>query len=64
MTDIRTVGGEPGFGDVHEATARAVWQALGIDPEPAYVGFNEPEVVTASAPRPHPTSSPSSSAGS
>lgn len=47
VTDIRTVAGETGVGDVHEATARAVWQALGIDPEPAYVGFNEPEVVTA-----------------
>jgi hypothetical protein len=47
VTDIRTVAGETGVGDVHEAATRAVWQALGIDPQPAYVGFNEPEVVTA-----------------
>jgi hypothetical protein len=47
VTGIHTVAGRTGVGDVHEATARAVWQALRIDPEPAYIGFNECEVVTA-----------------
>ncbi|GAA1030036.1 hypothetical protein GCM10009557_20640 [Virgisporangium ochraceum] len=46
VTDIRTATGETGVGDVHEATARAVWRALRIDPEPTYGGFSEPEVMT------------------
>ncbi|HEX5598975.1 MAG TPA: hypothetical protein VFX61_23615 [Micromonosporaceae bacterium] len=39
-TDVDT-----GIGDLHEATARAVWQALDVTPRPAYTGFSELDLV-------------------
>ena len=44
-TDIVATGVDTGAGDVYEATARAVWQALSID-APLSVGFSEPQMVT------------------
>ncbi|WP_127507694.1 hypothetical protein [Actinoplanes solisilvae] len=35
-----------GTGDVYEATAHAVWQALGVQHEVPYVGFSDPRMVT------------------
>jgi hypothetical protein len=47
VTGIRATAVDTGVGDVHEAAARAVWQAVGVAPRPVYVGFHEPEVVAA-----------------
>lgn len=46
VTDIRVSSVDTSVGDVHEATAKAVWRALGLDAPPAYRGFGEPAMVT------------------
>jgi hypothetical protein len=45
VTDIITTDVDTNVGDVYEATARAVWQALPVDPTPLSVGFSESEMV-------------------
>jgi hypothetical protein len=47
VTNIQATDVDTGVGDVHEATARAVWQAVDVNPRPAYAGFSEPEIVAA-----------------
>jgi hypothetical protein len=44
VTAIVTTEVDTGVGDVYEAAARAVWQALCIDP-PLCVGFSQPRMV-------------------
>ncbi|WP_203829480.1 hypothetical protein [Actinoplanes palleronii] len=44
VTDVVTTEIDTGTGDVYEATARAVWEALSAVP---YVGFSDPLMVTA-----------------
>jgi hypothetical protein len=46
VTDVVTTEVDTGVGDIHEATAHAVWQALDVRPTPPYVGISEPELVT------------------
>ncbi|MFD6753006.1 hypothetical protein [Micromonospora gifhornensis] len=45
VTDVLTTEVDTTTGDVHEATARAVWQALGIEHPTPYVGFSDPRMV-------------------
>jgi hypothetical protein len=45
VTDIVTSDIDTNVGDVYEAAARAVWQAVPVDPTPLSVGFSEPEMV-------------------
>ncbi|WP_327037888.1 hypothetical protein [Micromonospora maris] len=45
VTDVLTTEVDTLTGDVHEATARAVWQALGIEHPTPYVGFGDPRMV-------------------
>ncbi|MCM0678825.1 hypothetical protein NCC78_29755 [Micromonospora phytophila] len=45
VTEIRATEVDTGVGDVHEATARAVGQAVDDPRAPAYVGFGEPDLV-------------------
>jgi hypothetical protein len=47
VTDVEATNVDTGVGDIHEASARAVWQAIGVNPQPAYLGFSEPDVVAA-----------------
>lgn len=47
VTGISATDADTGIGDVHEATARAVWQALQVTAPPTYVGFCEPDMVAA-----------------
>jgi hypothetical protein len=45
VTDVVTTMVDTSAGDVYEATARAVWQALRAEHRLPYVGFNDPEMV-------------------
>jgi hypothetical protein len=45
VTDVVTTEVDTGVGDVYEATARAVWQALRVERKTPYVGFSDPELV-------------------
>jgi hypothetical protein len=45
VVDIAATDVDTGIGDLHEATAHAVWQALDITARPAYQGFSEPDLV-------------------
>lgn len=47
VTDILATETDTGVGDVHEATARAVWRAVGVTPQRPYAGFSEPDLVAA-----------------
>ncbi|GAA2628601.1 hypothetical protein [Paractinoplanes durhamensis] len=47
VTDVVGTGTDTGVGDVYEATARAVWQALHVEHSNPYVGFGDPEMVAA-----------------
>ncbi|MFV2085731.1 hypothetical protein [Micromonospora sp. LOL_021] len=46
VTDVVTTEVDTGTGDVYEATAHAVWQALGVEHSAPYVGFSDPLIVT------------------
>jgi hypothetical protein len=46
VTEVMITEVDTGAGDVYEATARAVWQALDVEHESRYVGFGHPEMVT------------------
>ncbi|MEV0729343.1 hypothetical protein [Polymorphospora sp. NPDC050346] len=45
IRDIVASDADTNIGDIHEAAARAVWQAPDVDPRPAYAGFGDPELV-------------------
>lgn len=45
VTDVVTTEIDTSTGDVYEATAHAVWQALGIEHRAPYVGFSDPQMV-------------------
>lgn len=45
VTSVMTTEVGTSTGDVYEATAHAVWQALGVRHDRPYVGFSDPEVV-------------------
>ncbi len=45
VVNIVATEADTGIGDIHEAAARAVWQALDVVPRPAYIGFSEPDLV-------------------
>ncbi|MEV0395198.1 hypothetical protein [Polymorphospora rubra] len=45
IRDIVATDADTNIGDIHEAAARAVWQAPDVAPRPAYVGFGDPELV-------------------
>ncbi|GAA1842981.1 hypothetical protein [Asanoa iriomotensis] len=45
VTDVVITEVDTGTGDVYEAAARAVWQALGVEHRAAYAGFTDPEMV-------------------
>ena len=45
VTDVLVTEVDTGPGDVYEATARAVWQALRVEHSAPYVGFNNPAMV-------------------
>lgn len=45
VTEVLTTEIDTGMGDVYEATARAVWQALGIEHDAPYVGFSDPQMA-------------------
>ncbi|MET8283091.1 hypothetical protein [Micromonospora sp. NPDC005174] len=45
VTDIVTTEADTSVGDVHEATSRAVWQALRVERPMPHVGFGDPEMV-------------------
>lgn len=45
VTAVVTTEVDTGPGDVYEATARAVWQALRVEHKTPYVGFSDPEMV-------------------
>ena len=45
VTAVVTTATDTGTADVHEATAHAVWQALGIQHSAPYVGFSDPQMV-------------------
>lgn len=48
VTDIRATAVDTSVGDIHEAAARAVWQAAGGEPvRRGYPGFGDPELVAA-----------------
>src|SRR5690349_1149011 len=47
VTDVIVSEVDTGPGDVYEATARAVWQALTVEQSEPYVGFSDSELVTA-----------------
>lgn len=46
VTDVVTTDVDTSAGDVYEAAAHAVWQALGIKHDVPYVGFSDPGIVT------------------
>jgi hypothetical protein len=46
VTDVMITNVDTSVGDVYEATARAVWQALDVEHRVPYVGFGDPEMVT------------------
>lgn len=45
VTDVVITEVDTNSGDVYEATARAVWQALRLEHSAPYVGFTDPEMV-------------------
>ncbi|MEU4555219.1 hypothetical protein [Micromonospora violae] len=45
VTGIVVTEVDTGVGDVYEATARAVWQALGVEYPAPYAGFSDPEMA-------------------
>ncbi|XVU20904.1 hypothetical protein ACQPZJ_26930 [Actinoplanes sp. CA-054009] len=45
VTAVETTDIDTGTGDVYEAAAHAVWQALGVRHEVPYVGFSDPAMV-------------------
>jgi hypothetical protein len=45
VTAVVTTDVDTGTADVYEATARAVWQALGVQHSVPYVGFSDPQMV-------------------
>ncbi|MFE9207409.1 hypothetical protein [Micromonospora sp. NPDC007230] len=45
VTDVVITQIDTSTGDVYEATAHAVWQALRIEHRAPYVGFSDPEMV-------------------
>jgi hypothetical protein len=47
VTDVVITEVDTSPGDVYEATARAVWQALRVEHRAGYVGFSDPEIVAA-----------------
>ncbi|WP_433731479.1 hypothetical protein ACQP2Y_22830 [Actinoplanes sp. CA-051413] len=47
VTEVFTTDMDTGTGDVHEATARAVGQALGVDRSVPYAGFGDPQMISA-----------------
>jgi hypothetical protein len=47
VTDVVITEVDTSPGDVYEATARAVWQALRVEHRAPYVGFSGPEIVAA-----------------
>lgn len=46
VTEVPVTEIDTGVGDVYEAMAHAVWQALGVEHEQPYVGFGDPGMVT------------------
>jgi hypothetical protein len=47
VTDVVASDTDTGVGDVHEATAHAVWQALQVQHSVPYVAFSDPEMLAA-----------------
>jgi hypothetical protein len=45
LTDVVINEIDTSVGDVYEATAHAVWQALRVEHRMPYVGFRDPEMV-------------------
>ncbi len=45
VTDVVITEIDTSVGDVYEATAHAVWQALRVEHRAPYVGFSDPEMV-------------------
>ncbi len=45
VTDVVITEVDTSVGDVYEATARAVWQALGVEHDAPYAAFSDPEMV-------------------
>ncbi|RLK09528.1 hypothetical protein DER29_6033 [Micromonospora sp. M71_S20] len=45
VTDVVTTQIDTSIGDVYEATAHAVWQALGVEHRAPYVGFSDLQMV-------------------
>ncbi|WP_245601589.1 hypothetical protein [Hamadaea tsunoensis] len=45
VTGVVTAGADTSVGDVYEATARAVWQALRVEHRTSYVDFNDSAMV-------------------
>ena len=45
VTAVVTTDVDTGTADVYEATARAVWQALGVQHSVPYVGFSDPQMI-------------------
>jgi len=46
VTDVVVTEADTSVGDVYEATAHAVWQAVGVKHDVPYVGFSDAEMVT------------------
>lgn len=46
VTEVAVTDVDTGVGDVYEATAHAVWQALRVNRPVPYVGFSDPAMVT------------------
>jgi hypothetical protein len=46
VTSVVTTEVGTSTGDVYEATAHDVWQALGVEQSAPYVGFSDPLIVT------------------
>ncbi|GIF26381.1 hypothetical protein BJ973_005741 [Actinoplanes tereljensis] len=47
VTQVAVTECDTGVGDVYEATAHAVWQALRVEHQVPYVGFSDPSMVEA-----------------
>lgn len=45
VTDMVIVEVDTGVGDVYEATARAVWEAVRVEHKAPFIGFSAPEMV-------------------